>query len=181
MEKPKIFIASSGSSKFLGEKLQQELWSSDNFSDVKVWFEDSRDNPGTTITERLRGRAEDFDYAAVFLTKDDVLVKKGTQYDSPRDNCVFEAGFFSGALGVDFKRCFLICDVVKEALPSDLQELEHILFTRPNLERLENLDRTDPKSLDEEDQKQLDAFRRAIKALSTNIVANARSPLGRPV
>ncbi len=138
MRKPNnIFIASSDSAKALAVALKQHL---NDFCEITLWFDEKEKTTGTTITERLQKRAKKSDFAVVILTEDDFLYRNGDQKRTglwvPRDNCVFEAGFFTGALGVDFRRCFLVCDVsCKDALPTDLQEREHIDFKKPaNLE-----------------------------------------------
>jgi len=131
MTKPSIFIASSGGGRTLAKQLQLKLQLSRMFDDVCLWFEDSDQNPGTTITQRLKRRADKSDFVAVLLTHDDVVFKKGDELRVPRDNCLFEAGLFTGALGVDFRRCFLISGVPQRNLPTDLQELQYIPFNEP--------------------------------------------------
>jgi hypothetical protein len=131
MKKPSMFIVSSGRAATLATQLQRELQLSRKFLDVGFWKEDAEKNPGTTITQRLERRASSCDFVAVLLTQDDIATKKDEQHHIARDNCIFEAGLFTGALGLKFERCFLISSVNHKALPTDLQELQYVSFEEP--------------------------------------------------
>lgn len=134
MRKPNIFIASSGRIKKLAEGLKQELEGSQLFSRVLLWSDETKRNTGKTITEFLKESAKESDFVAVFLAKDDAISRNGVEFPAPRDNCVFEAGLFIGSLGLQFERCFLICDKsIAPFLLSDLKGIQHIPFTEPDL------------------------------------------------
>jgi predicted nucleotide-binding protein len=60
-----------------------------------------------------------FDFAVFVLTPDDLIVSRGTQQSSARDNVLIEFGLLVGRLGRE--RTFLVCctdDKIK--IPSDL-------------------------------------------------------------
>ena len=66
--------------------------------------------------------------AVTLLTGDDLELTKGTKVLKPRDNCIFEAGLFMGALGVDGKRSVLVSSVNEGALPVDLRGVKYLRF-----------------------------------------------------
>jgi hypothetical protein len=132
MRKPHIFIASSGRAIPVAHRLQKLLKESTRFDQVWLWSEGAGDWLGQTITQILQDNAIKCDFAAVVLTGDDFRRKDGSECLVPRDNCIFEAGLFIGALGVSFERCFLICSVDQAALPSDLHAPQRLFFTEPN-------------------------------------------------
>ncbi len=127
MEKPKIFIASSGRTLILAEKLRDELVT--DFCDAKLWSDESRASPGATIIEMLQSAADRYDFAVILLARDDVIVREAGEAMKARDNCVFEAGIFIAALGRE--RCFLVNSVDQRDLPSDLGGIISVPFKEP--------------------------------------------------
>jgi hypothetical protein len=127
MDKSRIFIASSGRTLVLAEKLRDELRT--EFCEATLWSEEGRLQPGETIIEMLEGAAEQYDFAAVILAKDDVMTGGKGETLKARDNCVFEAGLFMSAIGR--KRCFLVNSVSQRDLPSDLNGIISIPFEEP--------------------------------------------------
>jgi predicted nucleotide-binding protein len=116
MDKSKIFVASSSRTLVLAEKLRDEL--DTEYGHATLWTEESRTQVGSTIIEMLEDTAQEYDFAVIFLSKDDVLTSGDRQNLKARDNCVFEAGLFMSAIGR--KRCFLVNSVRQSDLPSDL-------------------------------------------------------------
>ena len=119
--KPWIFIASSEKAKRLAKALRAKL---EEVANVKPWFESF--DPGTTTIDTLLERCRECDFAAVLLTKDDLSKKADKKAQVPRDNCIFELGLFTGALGLEPKRSFILTSVDKDALPSDLKGVSYI-------------------------------------------------------
>jgi hypothetical protein len=108
--------------------------------DVIPWF-DLRRSPfpyGQTIIASLINECERADLAVTLLTGDDFTIKRGTKVLEPRDNCIFEAGLFMGALGVSPERSVVVTSVDKEALPTDLQGIRHLKFPVPSEAQLNN-------------------------------------------
>jgi hypothetical protein len=132
-KKPTIFIASSGRALPLAKQLQLRLKKTQAFDEPLLWAEESWGKRGPAVTDLLKDWALKSDFVAAVLTKDDVTEKQGVEHLSPRDNCIFEAGLFAGALGMDLTRCFLVCSVDDQALPSDLRGLNQIRFREPDL------------------------------------------------
>ncbi len=127
MEKSKIFIASSGRTLTLAEKLRDELRT--EFCEGVLWTEESRRQPGATIIEMLENAGEKYDFAVIILARDDVIVKERGDALRARDNCVFEAGLFVAYLSRE--RCFLVNSVDQRDLPSDLGGIISLPFAEP--------------------------------------------------
>jgi hypothetical protein len=127
MDKSKIFIASSGRTLLLAEKLRDELQT--DYCEATLWSEEGRSQPGATIIETLENAAQRFDFAVIILAQDDVVVGGKGDTLKARDNCVFEAGLFIASLGR--KRCFLVNSVNQSDLPSDLGGIISIPFAEP--------------------------------------------------
>jgi hypothetical protein len=126
MDKPRIFLGSSGKQ----EKLLDAL--TDGLADIAhadPWT--TSFNPGTTTLERLVELAHEVDFAAFVFAKDDwtAVGASGTAPDggqaSPRDNVVFEAGLFGGVLGM--RRTFILHSRGSK-LPTDLLGLTSIRY-----------------------------------------------------
>ncbi len=127
MEMSRVFIASSGRTLLLAEKLRDELRT--EFCEPRLWSQESKLQPGATIIEMLEGATAQSDFAVIVLAKDDVMTGGKGETLKARDNCVFEAGLFMAALGR--KRCFLVNSVEQEALPTDLSGIISIRFNEP--------------------------------------------------
>src|SRR5215472_17019201 len=99
MDKPRIFLGSSGKQAKLLQALTLGL---EEVARVDPWT--TSFNPGTTTIERLIELTREVDFAAFVFAQDDWTSSapasgESTGPASPRDNVVFEAGLFGGALG----------------------------------------------------------------------------------
>ena len=127
MDKPRIFLGSSGKQAKLLQALTRGL---EDVARVEPWT--SSFNPGTTTLERLLELTHEVDFAAFVFAQDDwtsashpsALPSESGQA-SPRDNVVFEAGLFGGALGM--RRTFIL-HANGAKLPSDLLGLTCIRY-----------------------------------------------------
>jgi len=126
MEKPRIFLGSSGKQEKLVQALTRGL---EAVARVDPWTTSFR--PGTTTLERLLELAHEVDFAAFVFARDDWTSgtppagSKSPGQDSPRDNVVFEAGLFGGALGMH--RAFII-HANGSKLPTDLLGLTAVRY-----------------------------------------------------
>src|SRR5574342_1140596 len=97
MDKPRIFLGSSGKQAKLLQALTRAL---EEVAQVDPWT--TSFNPGTTTLERLVELAHEVDFAAFVFAQDDWTSANTTSPNSesgqasPRDNVVFEAGLFGG-------------------------------------------------------------------------------------
>ena len=127
MDKPRIFLGSSGKQEKLLKALTRGL---EDCAHVEPWT--TSFNPGTTTLERLLELTHEVDFAAFVFAQDDwttdgpqVSPEPETGQASPRDNVVFEAGLFGGVLGM---RRTIILHAKGAKLPSDLLGLTCIRY-----------------------------------------------------
>lgn len=127
MGKPRIFLGSSGKQVKLLQALTRGL---EDVAHVEPWT--TSFNPGTTTLERLLELTREVDFAVFVFAQDDWTT--GTPAEapapvpgqaSPRDNVVFEAGLFGGALGM--RRTFIL-HAHGSKLPTDLLGLTSVRY-----------------------------------------------------
>ena len=127
--RPVLFVGCSTEALEIGREIQTAL--DHDPIVVKVWT-DGIFEAGNFPIEALEGELQTVDFAALVLSPDDTVVSRETMSDAPRDNIVFELGFFMGALSRS--RTFLV--VPRDAdvkIPSDLVGLTPLTY-RPELE-----------------------------------------------
>src|SRR6267142_1966786 len=127
MDKPRIFLGSSGKQEKLLQALTRGL---EGIAHVDPWTTSFQ--PGTTTLERLVELTHQVDFAAFAFARDDWTTtsptaspRTGSRQASPRDNVVFEAGLFGGVLGM--RRTFII-HANGAKLPSDLLGLTSVRY-----------------------------------------------------
>ena len=122
MDKPRIFLGSSGKQAKLVQALTRGL---EDIARVEPWT--TSFNPGTTTLERLLELAHEVDFAAFAFAQDDWTASAPAEggQASPRDNVVFEAGLFGGLLGM--RRTFIL-HANGSKLPSDLHGLTCVRY-----------------------------------------------------
>lgn len=125
--KPRIFIGSSSEGLAIAQQIK-EYFSRD--FECYLWSDDIfkyNDN----YLETLMNEASLFDFGFMVCTSDDWTVSRGVEYDTARDNVIFEYGLFLGRLGRE--KAYIIHDKAIK-LPSDLHGI--------TLASFENLDGT---------------------------------------
>jgi len=127
MDKPRIFLGSSGKQAKLLQALQRGL---EDIAHVEPWT--TSFNPGTTTLERLLELTREVDFAAFVFAQDDWTTNGPAAEPaptpgqaSPRDNVVFEAGLFGGVLGM--RRTFIL-HASGAKLPTDLLGLTCVRY-----------------------------------------------------
>jgi len=127
VDKPRIFLGTSGKQEKLLQALTHGL---QEVAHVEPWT--TSFNPGTTTLERLLELTQEVDFAAFVFARDDwtstspsASPPPESAQASPRDNVVFEAGLFGGALGM--RRTFIL-HASGSKLPSDLLGLTCIRY-----------------------------------------------------
>ena len=114
--KPRIFLGSSGKQAELVQALTRGLA---EVAEVEPWT--TVFNPGVSTLDRLVELSQEVDFAAFLFAQDDwtsnPLDTTAQGQASPRDNVVFEAGLFGGALGM--RRTFILHSKGVK-LPTDL-------------------------------------------------------------
>src|SRR5262249_41574965 len=104
--KPRVFLGSSGQQEKLLQALPRGL---QDIADVAPWT--TVFNPGLSTLDRLVELTHEVDFAAFVFAQDDWTTKGASPgaasgQASPRDNVVYEAGLFGGALGI--RRTFIL-------------------------------------------------------------------------
>jgi CAP12/Pycsar effector protein, TIR domain len=122
MNKPRIFLGSSGKQAKLLTAITRGL---EEVADVEPWT--TTFNPGRSTLDRLVELSQEVDFAAFVFAQDDWTTADASQSGqaSPRDNVVFEAGLFGGALGI--RRTFIL-HAHGSKLPSDLLGLTSVRY-----------------------------------------------------
>jgi len=127
MTKPRMFLGSSSGQANLMEVLARGL---EDVAHVEPWM--TSFNPGIGTLERLIELTREVDFAAFAFAQDDWTAVggpaspgAGSGQASPRDNVVFEAGLFGGALGM--RRTFIL-HAEGAKLPTDLLGLTCIRY-----------------------------------------------------
>lgn len=113
--KPSLFIGSSSEGLEVARAVE---WNLHKDAEVTIWSDGVFGlNKGNL--EALLLALEQYDFAVLVLTPDDMVTSRELTEQSPRDNIMFELGLFMGRLGRD--RTFaLCCDSNDMKLPSDL-------------------------------------------------------------
>jgi hypothetical protein len=149
MDKPRIFLGSSGKQAKLLEVLTEGL---EDIAHVEPWT--TSFNPGTTTLERLVELAREVDFAAFVFAQDDWTsdtlpepVARTTGQASPRDNVVFEAGLFGGTLGM--RRTFIL-HANDTKLPTDLLGLTCVRYGATTPEELSLVNQKLRKAIENE-------------------------------
>ena len=122
MSKPRIFLGSSGKQAKLLQAITRGLA---EVADVEPWT--TTFNPGRSTLDRLVELSQEVDFAAFVFAQDDWTTTDASDSGeaSPRDNVVFEAGLFGGALGI--RRTFIL-HAQGSKLPSDLLGLTSVRY-----------------------------------------------------
>ena len=127
MDKPRIFLGSSGKQARLLKSLTGGLAT---VAEVEPWT--GVFNPGSSTLDTLVRLTREVDFAAFVFAQDDWTTATpgdpGTTVPgmaSPRDNVVFEAGLFGGALGM--RRTFIL-HANGAKLPTDLLGLTSVRY-----------------------------------------------------
>jgi hypothetical protein len=122
MNKPRIFLGSSGKQAKLLQAITRGL---EGVANVEPWM--TTFNPGRSTLDRLVELSQQVDFAAFVFAQDDWTTADPSLSGqaSPRDNVVFEAGLFGGALGI---RRTVILHAKGSKLPTDLLGLTAIRY-----------------------------------------------------
>ena len=114
-KRPSVFIGSSSEGLKIAKNLQLLL---DHSCEVTIWSQGVFGLSQGTL-ESLVLALDDFDFAVLVLTPDDMVTSREITGSAPRDNVLFELGLFMGGLGRN--RTFLLYDRSEDLkLPSDL-------------------------------------------------------------
>jgi len=100
--RPTLFIGSSSAGLAVAQALQENL---SVYFDVEIWNQGAFDI-GEFNLEALTSTGRRTHFAVLVLTPDDLTMVENMPRPSPRDNVIFEMGFFLGILGR--KQAFIV-------------------------------------------------------------------------
>jgi predicted nucleotide-binding protein len=121
--RPRVFIASSVEGLPIAEAIALDL---QFVADATIWDQGVFSLSEGTLPA-LDAVANQSDFAIVVLTADDMTTKRGRTNPVPRDNVLFELGFFMGRLGVE--RTYMVYSRDNPpTLPSDLAGITPATF-----------------------------------------------------
>ncbi|MDO8933210.1 MAG: nucleotide-binding protein [Rhodocyclaceae bacterium] len=112
---PNVFIGSSVEGLPLARALEAQL---QHEAEITIW-KDGIFQLSENTMESLARVIDDFDFAVLVLSPDDVVEFRGDKILAPRDNVVLEYGLFAGRIGYD-RTFFVIPSEPPIKLPSDL-------------------------------------------------------------
>lgn len=121
--RPSVFVGSSTEGLKIAKTLQVLL---DHGCEVTIWSQGVFGLSQGTL-ESLVHALDQYDFAILVLTADDLVTSRETSSSAPRDNVLFELGLFMGGLGRE--RTFIVYDrTAGLKLPSDLAGVSAATF-----------------------------------------------------
>lgn len=124
-KRPTVFVGSSSEGLPIARAIQIGL---DREAELTLWNQGVFGLSEGTL-ESLVHAIEQFDFAVLVLTPDDLVESRGRSSPGPRDNVLFELGLFMGGLGRD--RTFIVHERSADLrLPSDLAGVTSATFER---------------------------------------------------
>jgi hypothetical protein len=112
---PSVFIGSSTEGLDVAREVELQL----QRDAVTTIWKDGVFSLGDATLESLMKVLDQFDFAVMVLSPDDLVESRSESYASPRDNVLFELGLFMGKIGRS--RVFIVREMdVNLKLPSDL-------------------------------------------------------------
>ena len=127
--RPVLFVGCSTEALSLGRAIQSAL----DYDPViiKMWTDGIFDAASFPV-ESLERELQSVDFAVLVLSPDDTVISRAASSDAPRDNLIFELGFFMGALG--HSRTFLLCPRgIDIKIPTDLMGISPLTY-QPELQ-----------------------------------------------
>src|SRR6266496_4202401 len=122
---PSLYIGSSSEGIEVAEYLQQAL---EGHCESTLSGQDVF-GLGQSPLESLALACKRSDFAAFILTPGDMVTKEDNLKETPRDNVLFEIGFFMGGLG-RYRTFIVYCQIDELNLPSHLRGVRQVTFKK---------------------------------------------------
>jgi CRP/FNR family transcriptional regulator, cyclic AMP receptor protein len=125
--RPRVFFISSAESLSVAKALRHGLKYTE--ADSLIWSDEDIFPPGMYPLEVLENEVNQADFGVAIAHPDDIVRSRKSESAAPRDNVIFELGFFMSRLGR--KRTILLVPNMREdlKLPSDFKGLTPITYT----------------------------------------------------
>lgn len=125
--KRRMFIGSSKEGLEIAKRLKSTIKKHHGtWIEINLWNENDVFTLNAGTLESLIKASLQYDYALLVATSDDIIISREEQKPAARDNVIFEAGLFMGALGKD--RTFIVANKTLE-LPSDFNGTTICLYS----------------------------------------------------
>lgn len=125
-DRPRVFFISSKESLRVAKAIRHGLRYTD--ADSLLWSDEDMFPPGSYPLEVLQREVDQADFGVAIAHPDDIIQSRGKQSAAPRDNVLFELGFFMSRLGRE--RTFLLVPEMDAdlKLPSDFKGMTPIMY-----------------------------------------------------
>ncbi|MBP0639869.1 TIR domain-containing protein [Cupriavidus sp. AcVe19-6a] len=125
-DRPRAFFISSKESVSVAKAIRHGLRYTD--ADSLLWSDEDIFPPGSYPLEVLEREVDQADFGVAIAHPDDIVQSRGKQSAAPRDNVLFELGFFMSRLGRE--RTFLLVPEMEAdlKLPSDFKGMTPIMY-----------------------------------------------------
>ena len=125
--KPSVFVISSAEALPIARAVRVGI---SHNADVDLWSDDEIFAPGGYPIEALDHQVNMADFGIALAEPDDVVLSRDRKSLTPRDNVIFELGFFMSRLG-RARTILLVPSSEEIKLPSDFKGLTPITYKRP--------------------------------------------------
>ena len=124
--RPRVFFISSQESLAVAKAIRHGLKYTE--ADSLIWSDEDMFPPGSYPLEVLESEVDQADFGVAIAHPDDIVRSRRTQSAAPRDNVIFELGFFMSRLSR--KRTFLLVPKMEAdlKLPSDFKGMTPIMY-----------------------------------------------------
>lgn len=124
--RPRVFFISSSESLPVVKAIRHGLKYTD--ADSLIWSDENMFPPGSYPLEVLEEEVDLADFGVAIAHPDDIVRSRRNESAAPRDNVIFELGFFMSRLGR--KRTFLLVPQIDAdlKLPSDFKGVTPIMY-----------------------------------------------------
>lgn len=125
--RPRVFFISSKESLPVAKAIRHGLSYTD--ADALIWSDEDMFPPGSYPLEVLEREVDQADFGVAIAHPDDIVRSRKNESAAPRDNVIFELGFFMSRLGR--KRTFLLVPKMDAELklPSDFKGMAPISYS----------------------------------------------------
>lgn len=130
--KRKLFIGSSSEGLKVAQNIKSIIENKcGDWIEVTIWNDGDIFTLNAATLDCLIRTAMRYDYAVLVATNDDVVIKRGAEQSTARDNVIFEAGLFLGASGKN--RTFIVANNVIN-LPTDFNGITVCYYNSSSVE-----------------------------------------------